>query len=407
MEHCPNSVSEGKKHTSSFWNNKPVTNYNEIVTQVKTIEQLNTRKVYSQEQLKLPSSLDWKLLNLYNSNDLANIVTFLNTYMYNNEKFSTSAQYTTEYVKWLLGPKGSVLAIVTKQNNEICGLIGGKPKKMTIFNAKSMELFDVVFLCAQEKYRKKKMCFVLIDEFTRLCVQQGYNNGIFCTNRCVPTPTSIVREYCRPLNYKKIYDLKHIQLQDSKPETLNKFVKMFSTSDKICSRFVPMQMSHVDEALKIYMAWNDRFNIFQEHDKESFVQYFLTHEHVKSYVILNDNNNIIDFMSFYVVKCNNDVNIGKLLTYTACTETLDSIIAQFINITSSLDLDLITVPDTTTIAECLLFNDIPCDGDSDKKDGDLMYEYKFIKTNKKMFVNFFNLQTPKVFTKQINISIVN
>lgn len=412
MAQCyPEKWSQAKDHTYSFWKNKPVSNFNDIITKSEIIEeQLDTRAVYSSdESCVLPSVMKWKEIDVNNSDEMNKIVKFLN----NNYLVSKSNKFMLEYsesiIKWSIGQKGRLLAIVTKSNEIICGVISSTVKNMTVFD-KKQDFVSFDFLCAHPKYRGKKMAYVLIDECIRRSVKDGcgYNAGFFTSSKCVPTPTTIMRFYHRPLNYPKLFRLEFTQLENGRQETINKFDKLFTIVDnQPNSKFVLMTNDQIEEALKLYNSWMSRFNIYCNYDEQSFKETFLNNHFVKTYAILNENCQMIDFVSFYLLNysvANSTEHIygGYLFNYTANTITTNDIIKNVLNICAHINLDVFNTTDIMTIGDTLLTHETNIDEDSDDESVNKMYEHKFLKGSGKLHFNFFNWKCPRIPSKQIN-----
>ena len=404
----PESIADAKNHQYCFWSNKPVLDFNETVGTSEPFEELIERQVYSSDNpVSLPSVLEWSEIDMTSDSDMKNVVSFLREHYLVDVSNKFKLDYTPDFIRWALGSKGFMIALVSKNNKNICGVVGASIKSMTVFDKTKQSIASVDFLCAHPKYRKRKVAFVLIDEIVRRIVRGGCNVGCFTTNRCVPSPTTVIRYYHRPLHYTKLFDLGFTRLQDSKQTTINKFEKLFNVVAVNDPSYVLMKREDVQQVLKIYYEWMARFNIYTDYDEESFAEYFLGHDFIKTYCILDKDKNIVDFVSMYLLPyCidNNPekINAGYLLTYTATKESTNQIIKNVLKIASNFNLDVFNVTDIMTIGESILTRERENDEDSDTEEKNKMYEHKFIRGSGKIYFNFFNWKCPRVKPQQIN-----
>jgi glycylpeptide N-tetradecanoyltransferase len=405
----PDTVNKGKTHKYNFWNNKPVLDFDELSTSSNYIETLKNRSVYSSNMpVVLPSNLEWKHVDLADNVEMENVQRFLQLHYIVDVKNLFRPNYTPSFIKWTLGDDGILLSIVTKKDKTICGLVGASFKKMTVFDKTDKLFASVDFLCALPKYRGKKIAFVLIDEIARQAVQKGCNAGCFTTSRCVPSPTSVIRYYHRPINYKKLFRYNFTRLQDGKEETIKKFEKLFKVTESPNPRYVPLEKKHIESVLKLYYRWMARFNIYYDYTEETFENYFLNHEFVKSYVILSpDEEHVLDFVSMYILPFNienetEQINAAYLLSYTANTESTNEILTNLLRLSANLNIDVFNVTDIMTVGDALLVTNVEIEDDSDSDDSNKMYENRFIKGTGKLHFNFFNWKCPRVKSRQLN-----
>jgi glycylpeptide N-tetradecanoyltransferase len=413
----PDSVKKGKEYEYNFWNNKPVMNFTDVCATPESLETLNERPVYaSVDKIKLPSSLEWRDVNISDDTEMSTVVDFLRMHYITDKTNKFKPNYTTEFIRWTLGSNCIMTSIVAKDTGVMCGVVSAKFINLTVFN-KTEQFGCVDFLCAHPKFRGKKIAFVLIDEITRRIVQNGCNTGVFTTTRCVPSPTATIRYYHRPLNYKKLFKYEFTRLQNGKESTINKFDKLFKIETPIPSNYVQAKEEHAERMLSAYNEWMTRFNIYQEYTLEEFKQKFINNDFVRSYFVGDFDGaqqidfvgaQQIDFVSIYNLPYEihgeetEMINAGYLLTYTANVETTQEILLASLSICNTLGYDVFNVTDIMTVNEGIFSNQYECGQDSDGEDEDKMYEHKFLKGNCKLHFNFFNWKCPRVQSKQIN-----
>jgi glycylpeptide N-tetradecanoyltransferase len=397
-------MEEGKKYTYNFWKNKPVIKFDGNAVCSKRIESdLKKRTVYgSTDEIKLPSSMQWNLINL-NNKDLEPICEFLKLHYVADKQNKFKLDYSPEFIKWSLGTDGILIAITLKSNGAICGVVGCYFKNFVVFD--KTEKFGVVnFLCAHPVYRKKKISFTLIDEITRRIVQSGVNQGCFTTERCIPTPITLLRYYHRPINYTKLNKHEFTIIEGDQKV----IAKRLAVSDKFPKNFVEMNESHLPEVLTLYNKFMFRFNIYCKYTEEDLKTMLLNNDIVRSYVIMKDEL-IVDFVSYYKLPYNinesdEKINTGYLFLYSSETITGSDIIRDVLQSTSKDNLDLFNVIDIGNIFDALLLKDTGlCD--SDYESHTKSYQHYFMKGSGKLFFNFFNWQCQEIATNQMFINI--
>lgn len=402
----PKTIAEAKEYSYNFWKNKPVTQFTDFAVRSERIEDnITDRVVYSSDiPITLPNSMKWVTIDFNCDNEISldNIAKFLRMY-YSDKKFKKF--YTADFIKWLLGNNGFIVAIVTKTNNNLCGIAGVTIKPMIVFD-KNETFGSIQFLCSHPIYRKKKIAFTLIDETVRRTTKMGIKQGYFTTELCVPTPTTVIRDYYRPFDYIKLQKCGFLNV-DEDPE---KIQRKFYIKDSIPDNCIPMTSDHIHDVYLLYKAFVVKFNIYYNYSENDLKNILLGNNHVKSYVFIRDDN-VIDFTSYYeLTHFSNEnpeiIKSGYLLLYTCNTLSENEIMNSLLRIMKVNKMDLLTVNDTMMISEILLTNDLKNDEDSDSGDYEKMYEHKFIKGNKKVYFNFFNWRSPTIKPKQLSINVI-
>lgn len=403
MNNYPTSISEGKKYEYNFWKNKPVIQFDEFSTVSQQIEDdLTKRKVYgNDDSIILPNSMKWIFIDMKDDNILNSVVDFLKLYYINDIKNKFKLDYTIEFLKWAIGEDGFMIAIVSKINNIICGVVGASIRKITVFD--KTEKFGIVnFLCAHPIYIKKKIAFTLIDEIIRRIVKYGINRGCFTTERCVPTPITVMRYYYRPINYIKLQKHGFTYIEGNPEIIQNKFM----IKDSISKDYIQMQEEHILESLKLYILFMSRFNIYCNYTEQEFKNILLDNKFVKSYVIMNDNK-VIDFVSYYELSYFMDdsidkINAGYLFLHSCNNISIDEIIENLLKLMKYNNIDILNITDNMLMSEVILTKVFKNDENSDNEDCEKVYEHKFLKRNKKLHFNFFNWRCPEITPKQIS-----
>jgi len=405
----PTTIKTAKTHQYNFWKNKPVSKFDDVVHNSNVIEQnLNVRKNYSNNvPLKLPSNLEWKEITTLTDSTLLEICLFLNNNSICSENQKFKMEYTPNIIKLALGEKyGTLLSIVSQKTGNIFGLIGYTINNMTVFS--ETEGFGIChFLCVHPQYRSKNVANILIDEAVRRLLHGEYevSIGCFLTEKCVPSPVCCVRQYRRPINYELLHKLQFCALQKDCTE---KDIKNFQIQGTIDQSIIKLDKTHIKDVYKLIKEFNMRFNIcrnYSMHELEEELSSDLT----TSYVIIDKNNNVIDFFSFYdanYLKCGKDdteiIKSRNFYLYSCVNVTLDFILQNSLRIAQKDGIDVMNTTDVMLISNSILTKEFDVDEESDSEDKGKIYEYKFVRGGSKLYLNFFNWKCPKIRPIQLS-----
>lgn len=413
----PTSKSEAVSHIYNYWKNKPVNQFDETTTVSKNIEEdLSKRKVYgSDDPLNLPDSMKWVEVDTNDESAINSISKFLQTHYLVDDTGKFKLDYNPNFLKWAIGTNSISIAVVSKKNNAICGFVSANFLNMTVFE--STQNFAVVdFLCAHPVYRGKKMVNVLIDEIVRRIVKSGVHQGCFTTSKYIPTPTSIIRIYHRPINYIKLQKYGFTDLEPAvMPNKKNpqKIQRLFNITGSIPHTCVPMTLEHLEQVYKAYHMYINRYNIYVNYTIDELKYYLLDTDNVKSFVELNGKNEVIDFFSFYqldTVVCQESVEknpIDKiyawnLFLYTCNYISNSEFIQKALLVASKNNADVLNVTDTMIIPDTIYTKDFANDVDSDDESFVASYQHGFLKGSGKLNFNFFNWKCPEIHSKQLS-----
>jgi ribosomal protein S18 acetylase RimI-like enzyme len=396
----PDTLDKARKYKYNFWSNKPVSKFTDIeINSQRLEEKISERKVYSSDEIKLPETMKWVQVDFdLDFNLLDNISEFLNKY------YSQEIDFSPEFIKWYLR-KNKIMICIMNNFDMICGIIGATIESLTVYD-KTEQFAEVKLLCAHPLYRKKKIAFTLIDEMVRRLIKLGVKQGHFLTDKCVPTPRTLIRTFYRPINYLNLANNKFMNKGLEFGEDAETINKKFMTNAKIPENIVIMEEKHLDSVLKLYNSYMEKFNIYHNYDKNS-LQDLLFNKFVKSYVILNSELQVMDFLSYYELITSHESNkiiSGNLYLHTCNNISLDTIIRNMIIIMEHNKIDLFNVTDIAGINDSLLSKEYDLSDNSDNdqvQNKEHVYEQKFIKGTKKLYLNFFNWRCPELKPKQV------
>lgn len=327
----PKTYDEAVKTKFSFWESMPVPKLTENITKEGIIEEkLNNSK----NPLNLPTGFEWNIYNPSNSKDITIIHEFLRKhYTGSNDKFKLL--YTESFLKWMLG-KSQELCIGVRivKTKKLVGFICANIITLQI-NKNKVNTAEINLLCVHEKLRATGLAEVLIREITRLCAMKGINVGFFTSSRYIPKPFSEAVYYHRPINCRKLIKAKFMNINsitDDKQSDKNKtsntlssisdYYKLESAMD---DKFVKMEPKHIKGAYNAVCLYMEKYNFAQYYTLEEFTYWFSNNEHVVSYVYLDKDDNVSDFVSYYILpnelKEHQDdikyIKIGYLQLYTS------------------------------------------------------------------------------------------
>ena len=405
MSSYPCNYSEALKKKNTYWENKPVKKLNDKeFPKNSKIELLRKRKIYNSDTPIELKPLEWNSLDLNNDNEINKICDFLNKYYMIDQSKKFILEYTKEYLLWSI--KNELLNLFL--NDEIIGTVSYSVMKLNIFD--KIEKFGCVnYLCVLPKFRQKnlgekQLVNVLIDEaIRRLAKYHELNAGIFTTERFVPTPISSIRYFFRPLNYKKLFEHNFYSI----PGDIEKIHERFNENVKPSSYYFKANKEDINKIYELYNEFMKKFNLFVKYSEEE-LQKLLFNSIVKCYVMKNKNNEIVDFVSFYqqnqlVSGTDKKIKNSDLFLYSCLTEDITLLISNTIRLVKrDTDSDLLNVSDVMMNSEFLLSNKIRSIEDSDENDYNKIYDYKFIKSDGKIHLNFFNWNCADLYTNQIS-----
>jgi glycylpeptide N-tetradecanoyltransferase len=411
LEEYPTSVNEGKTYKYNYWKSKPVLEFDEVSAFSQNIENdLTNRNSYGRDvPIKLPQQMKWTEININDDISMEIVSQFLKKHYLVDTSGKFKLDYTKEFLKWAIGQDGILLAIVSEKNNALCGIISANFRIMTVFEAK--KTFGVVnFLCSHPVYRKKKIAFILIDEIVRRIVARGVHQGCFTTERCIPTPTTTLRFYHRPLNYIKLslYGFTDLEM-DKMPDKKNpeKIQKKIGIKKEIPLNYFLMEYIHIKDVLKIYGLYINKYNIYCNYTQKELEHYLLNKNLVTSYVIKNKDGEIVDFVSYYKLDYFMDsttekISAGYLFLYSCDSLETSTFMTNALKLASYHDMDMFTVTDTMIISDCLFTHELSNGYDSDNDSYSKQYNHGFLKGSGKIHFNFFNWKCPELQPKQLS-----
>lgn len=389
--------------TKSYWNNKPIFQSDKNPNSEPIDYTFMNLSLFDKE-IKLPiNQFDWLILDIESSNmeQLTKIADFLNIHYTYKSDSNFSTVYTPEYLLWLGNKEhfgGKFVCIVNKSNKDIYATICVLYKNMTVYD-KNEKFGYVDFMCVHPIYRHKKLNVILMDKITQMITTDKINQGLFLTNKKISSQiVSVIRTYKRPINYIKLAesDFAKINVNKNNTELQDSFNIIYEPKHRI-EKMTKIHLNDIYYLLKTYLT---RFNVHQNYDISQLEAMLLNNPVVNSYVFYDESNKVIDFISYYKLDLKNSYNLSiireaNLFIHSCNNISVYDLLNNFLYIGSRDGFDLVGVNDAMFIGNELLTTEYNNDTCSDTESYSKVYEFKFLKSNKK-YMYLYNWRMPLI-----------
>lgn len=403
----PITIDEAKEHTYKYWTpSKPIQQFeNHSFGKKGSInEDFGKDTLYSSLTPISFEPFNWVQLK---DDELYKAVNFINKYNYNNEKEKFFKKITPSYFKWSLGNNGVCHAL--KYKNTIVAVIGISFLKMNLCKEEKV-CTNIKYMCLHPQYRtsnnpSEKTPFVnaIFDEIIRYHYTQGYRHGIFTTEVFVPIPFVSYREFFRPLNYEKLLNNKFFVLNGDKKSIQDRF----NENTKPSEFYFEAIEDDLEYIFELYNEYCNKFNIYVNYSFEEF-KFLLWNENVRLYVIKNNNNHIIDFVSYYkyelsVKNSDETLKCARMLLYTCLCEEITVLGSNTIRLIAKYDgdCDMFWSDNLNQSKDYILSSSLKPDEESDEEEYKKAYELKFSKYSSVKYINMFNYKTGLMYPQQV------
>ncbi|KAJ9119010.1 hypothetical protein QFC22_003499 [Naganishia vaughanmartiniae] len=272
------------------------------------------------EPLPLPNGYEWSTLSPVSPAHLGEIQALLEENYVEDPDASFRLGYTTEFMRWALGPPGWEgewcvgVRVKAKEGKEgrLVAFISGIPMDVKVRNS-TFRAAEINFLCAHKKLRNKRLAPVLIKEITRRVNLKGIWQAVYTAGVVIPTPISTCRYYHRNLNPAKLVDIGFTPL--SRSETISKLVRRYALpAETALHGFREMEERDVAAVWRLLGGFMKRYEMSQVFGTEEEVRHWFfgargvgevkggrrEGQVVWSYVVEDPTTHAItDFISFY------------------------------------------------------------------------------------------------------------
>lgn len=388
--------SEITEHKYNYWNSKPVMRLNDIVGRSAQVSQIKTK---TDLHTSLPSGYTWNKIDICDEKNMTDISLFLSQHYKRGTNSEYKVIYTNELIRWQMCNAGYFMT-VNDSKDIIVGLIGYTHRTLQLYSDR-MTITEPLYMCCLPNYRNKGIARVLMDETIRQSNMLGINKGLFCNNRIVPTPVVTIRQYSRPLNYKKLREHDFIEISGVDDTLAHDRTRI---KLRPSSRYVVAEKTE-DNINTVYRLYNEYINTFNLHlvmSKNELTNYLFNENYVKTILVLDEKNRIVDFISynFYNIlnpnkETDNIIKTANILMYSSLETRVDVL---FINVLKHINMDkihLLYINDMMHTNNAILSNLKLSTDDTDDEEENSTYDLNIVKTAKKTFINLYNWKCGK------------
>ena len=408
------SYAHANEKKFKFWKNKPVMKINDNIYVSQHIKNEDEMKKYKKDtETALPPKYTWGKVDICNEDSFPEVCEFLtNNFKRGLDDTEYIIEYTPDMIRWQMCNSGYFM-VIRDPKGLLIGTIGFCPRVAQVFQDR-LTVMEPMYMCCLPEYREKGIAKVLIDETIRQSLMVGYNHGIFCTNRIVPSPIATIRYYSRPLNYKKLKSHDFVSISQVDDDIAH---------DKTRIKLAPHKKYKIAEkteknikiAHKLYSRYMQTFNVHCVMGLREIENFLFDSKFVRTVFIYNEKGKVVDFASYTIydivdtnfesredyeeLKHKQDcekIRTANVFMYTSNKTRTDLI---FINLLKQISFDkihLAYIPDIMHTNNALLSKIKKGDEDTDDEEADATYDLSAIKTSKKTFINLFNWQCEKI-----------
>lgn len=401
------SYAESKEEKYRFWKNKPVMKMEEKCRVSEIIDSNMGDKYKKDVYTNLPDGYKWIRIELNEQDKMLDVSDFLTKYYGRGSDSSYIIKYDPDRLRWEMNNIGYFLSVCS-QNLKIIGIIGFTFRNVQL-NDDKLKVCEAMYMCCDPKYRGKGLARVLMEENIRQSVSMGVNEGIYCNNRISPSPIATVRQYARPIDYKKLRANDFIEISEIDDDVAHDKTKIKLRPNKkyIIAENNEDNINIVD---RLYNKYMKSFNLHMIMTKQEISNYFFDDRYVRTLLIKNDKDEFVDFISynFYDIyntqkEENNVIKASNILMYTSLETRVDLI---FINVFKQISYDkiyIVYINDMMHSNSAILSKIKNADEDTDDDEKHACFDMNLVKTGKKTFINLFNRKCEKMRQDMISL----
>lgn len=393
---------EAKNKQSKYWKNKPIMKVTDRITSVNQISSDSDmeRKYKCDNWTKLPDNYSWDKIEINDYTNMNKVCEFLSEHYQRGSESEYIIKYDADRINWEMCHKGYFLTVNDNYHN-IVGVIGFTFRTLQLMNNR-YTCTEPMYMCCSKKYKGTGIAKVLMDEISRQSILLGINKGIFCNNRIITRPVATIRQFSRPLNYKKLREHDFIEIEGVDDDIVHTKTKINLKPNR---RYVVAEKTqeNIDIVYSLYNQYMESFNLYVVLAKSDIENYMFDNKYVKTIFVMSEEEPIkpVDFITynFYdIVNTNkaadpdNIIKTANILMYSSNTIRADLL---FINILKQISYDkihIVYINDMMESNEAILSNVKNADEDTEDEEETAAYDMNFIKTRKKIFINLYNLE---------------
>lgn len=298
-------------HKHEFWDTQPVSR--------KSIFFSNNDGIIMKSKY---FKIDYNLDLYYSWNNITDLSLFKEFLHKNYSKYEI---YDEDYLKWILNMPyiknfdRNKLNISLLYKNKLIATITGRPIVLKI-NNNIVKGFYVDFLCISKEHQGKKLVPKLINKM--LSEWKKYKLDIH-----------IFKIDFKPLPFDHIGNFNYYYYDISKSNKKSKMIKNIIIKE--------LDENMIESAYKYFYENIQKYKLYQILTINEFRYHFLPNRFIKTFIILDNNNNIDGFITFTEMKYKNPKGDGIVkcieLTYFIINTTSIYVIYNFINMFKEYD----------------------------------------------------------------------
>ncbi|CAD2216449.1 N-myristoyl transferase [Angomonas deanei] len=394
---------DNEENEHAFWGTQPVPQNeaeSEAFIHVGPMDVPKTVEEISKEPYPLASVLEWYTPNFDKEEDLNAVYELLrDNYVEDNDSMFRF-KYSHEFLKWALTPPGYYrdwhVAVRQKKDGALLGFIAGVPFTMKMGTPKDLveestarlkeegkevQLFseprricEINFLCVHKKLRSKRLAPILIKEVTRRVNLENIWQAVYTAGVVVPTPFSTGQYFHRSLNPEKLVAIRFSGVSSGFKKFQNPMAMMkrhYKLPDAPQTKGTrEMTEKDVADVCRILNEYLITFDVTPQFNEEEVQHYLLPRDGVVYSYVVEHNNKVTDFFSFYILSSTvignskyNELNAAYVYYYAAKTTKLENLMTDLLIVAKSKGLDvcnLVNILDNQSFLETAKF--LPGDG---------------------------------------------
>ena len=265
--------------------------------------------IEKQEMSPLLPQFEWSPLNVNDSVQMRELFDLLYNYYIEDVSNRFRLHYSIASLRWLLCPPGYVsdwhVGIRVKTSKKLVAFISAIPLIVTIHDT-IMESTEVNFLCIHPKLRSHHLAPLLIQEVTRRIGLKNRWTSIYTTGTQITKPLVTTTFYHRSLNIKKLVDTGFTTIKPG--VTMTSMKRLYSLQKEPTKKWRPMEQKDIEKCWVIFTAPAQKHTLMPVFTVEEFLHWILPRKDVISSYVLETDDMITDFLSYYLL---NTTVIGK------------------------------------------------------------------------------------------------
>ncbi|XP_071318718.1 glycylpeptide N-tetradecanoyltransferase 1-like [Trachinotus anak] len=349
----PKTLEQAKRHTYRFWETQPVPKLGDNITTHGPIveDEVSVRK----EPYSLPQGFSWDTLDLSSHTVLNELRTLLNENYLEEDDNTIRFNFSLEYLQWALQLPNWLAqwhcAVRVDANKKLVGFIAAVPADVRVYETQK-RMVQVKFLCVHKKLRLKRMTPVLIRELTRRVNQRGLCQAVYTAGIVLPTPLSSCRYWHRPLNPRKLMEVKYPGLRQS--TNLQRALKLNRLPEVTKTKGLrPMTKRDVVATHSLLQTNSSKFHLSPVLSLQEVEHWLLPQENViDTYVVEADDGTLTDVVSFYSVSSkvlnhpvHTDLRAAHLLYIASSATDLANLMEDTVVVAKSKGFDIFSALD--------------------------------------------------------------